>query len=101
MKNTRATALEIATERARYWQAVAKELGMEEKKSRLVDDWRSAWKWASMWLHVIGTTVLGLFVLIPAMPKELQALIPAQWQAAVVAVWFIAGIAARLVKQRG
>lgn len=67
---------------------------------RLVEGWRSAWRWASVWLHVIGTAVLGLFLMIPAMPQEIQRALPLKWQAVAVAIWFALGIAARLIKQR-
>lgn len=68
---------------------------------KLVDDWRSAWRWWSMQLHVIGTSLVALFLLLPSMPREIQALIPVKWQAVAVAVWFALGVIARLWKQKG
>lgn len=66
----------------------------------LVDGWRCAWRMWSLWMHTIGTTLGALLLIVPAMPKEMQELIPLHWRAIAVAVWFALGLWARLAKQR-
>ena len=68
--------------------------------ARLEDDWRSAWRWWSVQMHVVGTLVAALLIMVPSMPPELQQLLPTPARAGLVAVWAMAGLAARLVKQR-
>lgn len=70
-------------------------------RARLVDDWRSAWRWWSTWMHVAGTAAAGLLLLTPSMPAEVQALVPVQYRALAIGAWAVAGLLARLVKQNG
>lgn len=71
----------------------------ERLKLQLVEGWRSAWRWWSMRLHVIGTLIAGAILLVPQMPAEVQALIPIEWRAAAIALWFILGVVARVMQQ--
>lgn len=74
---------------------------LERVKRRLVDDWRQAWRWWSVQLHLAGTVLASLLLLVPQMPAEMQALLPPRLRLVLVGVWAVAGLAARLVKQGG
>lgn len=73
----------------------------EKLADRMVDRWQDALRWWSMWMHAIGTTCVGLFLMVPSMPHEVQQALPAETRALLIAVWAVAGIAARLIKQNG
>lgn len=72
---------------------------MKLPKLELVEGWRSAWRWWSMWAHVIGTSLGGLLVLMPTMPAEVQALVPLKYRAIAVAAWLVGAGLLRIVKQ--
>lgn len=98
---------EVSAARRRSWinmadaALAARDKVMKEDKSRVIEDWKwTLLKSASMWLHYIGTLVVSLFLMLPTMPREVQALVPVEWQAVAIALWFALGIAARLWKQR-
>jgi hypothetical protein len=74
---------------------------VERVRARLVDNWTSAWRWWSNWMHVVGTTLAGLLLLVPAMPLEVQAMVPLRYRVLAIGVWTLAGFAARLVRQGG
>ena len=61
----------------------------------LVDNWKSAWRWFSMWAFVIAGAMAGAGALMPA---ELKSALPDQWVGIISAVSF-AGAVLRLVKQ--
>lgn len=69
--------------------------------TRLVEDWREAWRWWSVQMHLLASMVLMAVQLVPAMPGELQAIIPQPWGAVVTALWTLLGLYARVAKQRG
>ena len=64
-----------------------------------VADWRQCWRWLSVHAHLIGTAVLGIVLLAPSLPDEVQAVVPVKWRALVLAVWAVLGLLARLKKQ--
>lgn len=68
-------------------------------KLSLVDNWKSFWAWYSTWMHLIGTTIAGVLLLVPSMPPEVQAIVPVKWRVAALGLWLIAGFVARVVKQ--
>lgn len=70
-------------------------------EGRLVGGWRSAWKWWSVQMHLVASSVLMLAQLAPVMPAELQQVIPQPWGAIATALWTLLGLYARLVKQNG
>lgn len=65
-----------------------------------VDGWRSSLRWWSVWMHTIGTALAALFLLVQAMPHELQQLVPVEYRALAIAIWYIGGLWARLKDQR-
>ena len=67
--------------------------------SRFVGGWRRCLRWASVQMHVIGTSALLLLALVPSLPSDVAAVVPERFRVAVVAVWGIAGLYARLKKQ--
>jgi hypothetical protein len=73
---------------------------IDKIQDRLVADWRSFWRWWSTWLHVIGTTLLGIVALTPQLPQELQNAIPVEYRAVILALWAGLGIAARIIQQK-
>lgn len=69
-------------------------------KLRLVEGWRSAWRWYSMQLHVIGTMLASMLVIMPQMPAEVQRAIPEEWRVFAIAAWFVLGVLARVTQQK-
>lgn len=65
-----------------------------------VEGWRQFWKWWSFWLHTIGTTLAAVLLLVQSMPQEIQQLIPVEWRAVAIAIWYIGGLWARLSEQK-
>jgi hypothetical protein len=50
-------------------------------KPKLVDDWRRAWRWWSVRLNVLGTTLLAWFLAAPDVAREIWAALPAELKA--------------------
>lgn len=50
----------LAINRARTWLVLAERSMEPEKRSRLVEDWRESWRWASMRFNAIAAVVVGL-----------------------------------------
>lgn len=73
---------------------------MNKLRLQLIDGWRSAWRWWSMQMHVVGTVLVSLLLMVPTMPQEIQEMIPVAWRAVAIGLWFALGIGARLVQQR-
>lgn len=79
-------AIRIARERARYWDAVADKLGgkVEEKQSRIVEDWRDAWKWLSVQFAALASVLTGaalsnldiLAAVLSMAPPEVRGFVP-------------------------
>lgn len=63
---------------------------------KLVDDWRQAWKWASMHAMTAALAIQGAWVAIPA---EMQAYVHPIVAHAITGVLLVAGIVGRLVDQ--
>lgn len=64
-----------------------------------VDGWQCFYTWWSFWLHTIGSTMAAIFLLVQSMPAEIQELVPVEWRAVAIAVWYIGGLWARLKDQ--
>ena len=64
-------------------------------RARIIDDWRAAWRFASVWLAAIGAV---LEIIYQFAPPELYALLP--FGRVIPLVLFVLVIAGRLVKQR-
>ena len=55
-----------------------------EKKSRLVDDWRSSWRWASMQFNALAAVLIGVGLnnldviasVLSLAPPEVRAFVP-------------------------
>jgi hypothetical protein len=56
-------------------------------KINLVEDWKQAHKWLSVKIPVIGSALLGSYVVLPA---ELKAAIP-HWAVVAAAITFLLG----------
>jgi len=65
-------------------------------KFNLVDNWRSAPRWVSMWCMAFASSVTGTWLLLPA---EYQAMVPQNVVHAGVFAVLIAGIIGRFIKQ--
>lgn len=65
---------------------------------RLVENWKSAWKWHS-------TQVLAAIAALPfvwmELPPDAKDMIPQEWRGWIVSVLALAGIVARLRAQGG
>jgi hypothetical protein len=67
---------------------------------RLVDDWHRALRLWSVRVNALGAIVLPLLTMVPALPVEIQALFPPAVRALLAALWCVAAIGARLIKQK-
>ncbi len=61
--------------------------------------WKDLVRLYSVWMHILGTVIIGIFALVPALPAEVQAVIPLKYRAIALAVWAIGGPLARAIKQ--
>lgn len=73
--------------------------------ARLVDDWRDAWKWASVRLAALGGILTAILAAAPGFARELWDQLPAEVRA-TLPVWAPVLVTAlpilvRLYKQRG
>lgn len=66
----------------------------------LVDDVRSIARWWSVRMTLIGGLLGGVLSAMPAMPPEVQAVVPVKYRVAAIGVWMIAAVVARVVKQK-
>jgi hypothetical protein len=73
---------------------------MEWLKSRLIDDWQRAWRFASVRLQVAAIAFLALYELVPAVPQEISALIPSAWRGPLLGCYAVLGIVARLMRKK-
>lgn len=65
----------------------------------LCENWRNAWKWFSMQMHLFACALLMFLQIAPVMPDEVRRMIPEPWGVIAVGVWTLLGIVARLKKQ--
>lgn len=73
----------------------------EAIKARLIDDWKRCLRLWSVRIHAAALAFLAIYELVPAVPAEVQALIPSQYRAPLIGLYALAGIAARIIKQKG
>ena len=66
---------------------------------KMIDNWRDAWKFWSLRLHVVATFAAGFLLMTPQMPEEIQNLLPDWLKPIAIAAWLLIGIYVRLVKQ--
>lgn len=67
----------------------------------LVEGWRKAWAWWSVQLHLVASLVMGVVLMVPSMPQEIQDILPASVRGLLVAAWVALGLWVRLKKQKG
>lgn len=72
---------------------------LERLKARLVDDWVEFARWWSVRMTALGGILGGVLAAMPAMPAEVQAAVPVKFRVAAIAVWSVASIITRVVKQ--
>lgn len=64
---------------------------------RLVEDWRSAWKWFS----VQALAIIALLPVVwPSLPPQVTGWVPETWRPWIVVLIAIGGIAGRLIDQK-
>ena len=72
-------------------------------RARLIDDVRHAWRFATVWLSALAASLMTVLAAFPdlwaQMPAEVRELLPARAQAVVPALFFVAILAARIIKQ--
>ena len=68
---------------------------MKYVKLKLVENWKEAYRWFSMWAFLIAGAMAGAWAVMPA---DLKAAFPDQWVGVVSVVSFV-GALLRLVKQ--
>lgn len=73
---------------------------MDRLRDRLVDDWRDFTRWWSVRMTALGALVSSLLIMVPAMPAEIQALLPPGVRLVLVGLWAAASIYARVARQR-
>ena len=69
---------------------------MDALRARLVDDWKQAWRWASMRLLALS---IALQVVLMAMPDTIRQYLPDSVTHVLAIVILAAGVAGRLYKQ--
>jgi hypothetical protein len=84
-------------DRLRRWRSAV--------SARLVDDWRCAWRWASVRLAVVGGALTALLANAPGLAREIFDQLPAEVRT-TLPVWAPVLITAlpilvRVLKQRG
>lgn len=73
---------------------------IEQLTDRLVDDWREAMRWWSVRMTALGGLLMSALAMIPAMPNEIQQLLPPSVRVAIAGLWVAASIYARVAKQK-
>lgn len=76
-------------------------------KIQLIDDARKAWKFWSIRLQILGTSITGFFAVFPnvaieawqQIPQEIKQMLPPKVLPVIGVVICIAAVIARLVKQ--
>lgn len=84
-------------ERLRRWRSAV--------SARLVDNWRDAWRWASVRLAILGGALVAVLANAPGAAREIFDQLPAEVRA-TLPVWAPVLITAlpilvRLIKQKG
>jgi hypothetical protein len=72
----------------------------ERVRAHLIDDLRCAWRYWSVRLHLAVLAFAGLYELAPALPPEVQAMLPEHLRPGVLGAYALAGLLARLMKQK-
>lgn len=67
-------------------------------KLELVDDWRDFLTWYSSWSHILVAQAGAAWL---AMPEDWRAAVPPAVLAGLALVFGAAGLAGRLIKQKG
>lgn len=67
-------------------------------KRLIVPNWRSAWKWISIHLAVVGTAFTGAWM---AMPDTMRQVLPDHYAKLGAMITFVSIIGARLFNQSG
>lgn len=65
---------------------------------KLVDNWRTAHRWASQWCNAAGTGLAAAWLVVP---DDMRALVPTPVVVTIALVIFITGFVSRMIKQRG
>jgi len=65
-------------------------------EARLVSDWKTAWRWTSMWAMGGSTLLLATWATIP---DELKAVLPHRAVEGIAVALLVLGMGGRLVKQ--
>ena len=74
---------------------------------KLIENWKQCWKFWSIRLGIIGSTIVSLLVLIPdaamlawnTLPAELKASVPPEYLPLVGVAFFLLSLIARLIQQ--
>lgn len=75
---------------------------------QLIHNWRKAWRFWSVQLGLIGSAVVGVFILVPDAAVTMWAMLPAEFKKAIPAEYmpligvglYVAGTVARVIKQK-
>jgi hypothetical protein len=67
-------------------------------KLTLIDNWRNAWRWISVWALV---TLSSLPVVWASLPEDLKVAVPDGWAKWIMFLVAIGGLAGRFVDQKG
>lgn len=78
------------------------------KKIRLINDWRNYWRFWSVQLGVLGSTIVTWLIAFPEhllfvwnmLPPDLKLYFPAQYMPLIGVGVFILSLIARIVKQK-
>lgn len=65
-------------------------------KVKLVEDWKSSYKWLSMWAMGASSAFLAAWAVLP---QYFQDALPKQWIAGIAVFLIVGGMGGRLVKQ--
>lgn len=68
-------------------------------QGKFIDDCKKWYKLWSIWFHTASTAIIGVLLLMPSMPAEVQVLVPVPYRAIAIAVWLVLGFFLRVKKQ--
>lgn len=63
---------------------------------KLVDEWKSCWKWLSVQANTLGIAITSTYGL---MYDQLKDTLPPKWMTVAVVAVFLLGIGGRLISQ--
>lgn len=75
---------------------------------QLIPDWRNAWRFWSMQLGALGSSLIAVLVMVPdvaisawlTFPDDLKSIMPPQYMPMFGVVLYVMGMVARVIRQK-